>query len=351
MLRRTTVSRLAGALLVSTSLFASARMPGAAELRCRVVNGTTGQPCSPDAFALMKLGEGMEEVESRQNPGAEFSIAGLSKDAEYLLQVAYKGVRYNSTIAFTSGDRLDLDLTVYELGHDDSLLRIRTLSLNIKLEAGWMLVNQTIEALNLDKHVYTNGKDGSLKFSLPDGVGQIDALFVTSTRMPTRQDVVSLAGDPPFALDYPLKPGSTQIQMSFRAPYSGSYNYRQKFQYPVESVEILVAPSSAAVEGPTVRSQQGPAEHGVSVFAAGGIPSGGKLAFVLKGEPMPPSAAASTEEGMQPEAPSNIVEQPPALYRYKLPLILVMTCAMSLAFWFGLREPPQVATPRTKKRR
>ncbi|MEW6365226.1 MAG: hypothetical protein AB1714_11400 [Acidobacteriota bacterium] len=341
---------MAGVLL---AMFSSAGMSEAAELRCRVVNGTTGGPCSPDAFALMKLAEGMEEVESRENPGAEFSVAGLSKDAQYLLQVAYKGVRYNSTISFSGGDRQDMELSVYELGHDDSLLRLRRLSLRITLDAGWMLVDQTIEALNMDKHVYADSRNGSLRFSLPAGVGQVESVFVTSTHMPTRQDVVSLAGTPQFALDYPLKPGPTQIQMSFRAPYNGSYDYRQRFEYPVENVEIVVAPPSVVVEGAAVKPLQGPPADEVAVYGAGPISSGGDLAFILKGESMPASSGVSTEEGMQAETQSDIVEHPLALYHYKLHLILLMTCAMSLAFWFGLREPPPPPSPapRTKKRK
>ncbi|MBI2838501.1 MAG: hypothetical protein HYX75_09310 [Acidobacteria bacterium] len=335
--RELTVLRtLCGSIVVGQLLLCTL---DAAELRCRVTNGTTGQPVSPETAVLMTLGQGMDEVGSRENPGAAFDFTDLAPAEQYLLQVTYKDVRYNTQFTFDRSNLLEKAITVYDVGTDESKITVSLPHLVLGIDASTITADLTFDVNNAGRTVSSEG----LKFALPAGFDRVESATATTSQMPTPQEVARLGQTGHYAVKYPIKPGHTQISLVFKAPYTGRFEYRQEFFYPVEGYHVFVIPPSIAVESEGLESR-GESQSGFAEYAGGPLAKGGALEMSLAGEA---ASAGSMAADQAPHGEDQVIEHPPALFRYRTELILLMVIVISLGFWFGLRELPD---QETKKR-
>ncbi len=321
-----------------------------AEIHCRVINGTTMHPCSPESAVVLKLVEGMQEIQALRNPGPTFSFKNLPADQQYLLQITYQSVRYNFAIAFGQSESIDKEITVYNVADDDSHIMITIPSLLVSLEYGRMKIHLMCDVRNDGTTVYSGGAAGTFKFSLPDGFSVVESATATSAGMPTHQRIVKLPGDPSYAMDYPIRPGNTQIELEYSASFSGGFDYHQKFYYPVVQTNVFMKPSSVSVRS-IMMHKVGEKEEGSAAYVSGPIAKGASLDFSLNGTAAVAGASQEADKTAAESGP-RVEEQPPSLYRYRIQIILLLVFITSFSFWHGLREPKgELRSPKKKARR
>lgn len=325
------------ALLFIAALAACAPALFAAELRCRLINGTTGGSAAVDSATLMKLGQGMEEVASLSAPKAPFTFKGLSPQEQYLLQVTYKSVHYNTQFTFGDKDVLDKEITVYEVAGDDSRISLSIPHLVVGLEGDTITADLEIDVMNGGNTVYAPADGGGFRFALPAGFSRVETATATTSQMPMPQDVAPLDQPGLYIMKYPMKPGQTQVNLVFRAPYKGRFDYKQEFLYPLDDYRIFVLPPSTSVQSDSLEAK-GEGESGFAEYVGGKLPRGGRIDFSLTGAAAEARGATPAEDESNPGG-GQIINQPPALFRYRSHLILLMVLILSLAYWFGLREP------------
>jgi len=325
------------ALAVLIGLFAVSA--SAAEIRCRVVNGTTGRPCSPESAAVVELSGGMKTVGSLTDPGSSFVFQGLDREKQYLLQVVHAGVRYNSMLVFGASDIFDSPVTVYDISDDDSHIALRSVRVAMRIEGDRLTASMTFDIRNDGKRVFSAGSRGSFRFTLPDGFQQVESLTATTIGMPAPQAAIPTGRPSELAVGYPIKPGETRVEALAGAPYPGEFTYRQRFHYPLDRVVVTVDPASVSVS--SAHLQPAAVGEGKAVEYTGGpLARDGQLEFRLTG-------AAPAVEGTGSASESQVVELAPPLYRHRSRILLLMITVMSLAFWYGMRE----TGARSRKRR
>lgn len=325
-------------ILLAIASFAVALPLSSAEIRCRVLNGTTGGEASPESAVLYKLGQGMDEVASLSNPGPTLAFRDLSTEDQFLLQINYKGIKYNSQLAFDRGEMISREVTVYEVGQDDSGIRLSIPHLVVGAQADSLTVNITVDVTNDGKHVYAVPGLGGFRFALPEGFGRVESASATTTEMPTPQEVVSLGQPGLFAVDYPIKPGRTQVNLMFQTSYSGSFSFKQRWLYPVTEHHVFLMPSTLAIQSASLKLHAEPTQ-GFSEYDGGAVEKEGLIEFAISGEGiaegagMPDDAThGAGDDGV------DVIARPPALFRYRNQLIALMVLVVSVGFWFGLRE-------------
>jgi len=109
--------RGAAALGFAAALLAAAAAPGfAGPIRVSIVNGTTGEPGTADLLTLYRLGQGMEPIESVENPGAVTTLDAPdgAGPRPFLVQAAYRGVNYNQPVQLGPDGTAEVGLMVYD---------------------------------------------------------------------------------------------------------------------------------------------------------------------------------------------------------------------------------------------
>jgi len=78
----------------------------------RVTNQTVARAAAGDDVILLRLGEGMQEVErTRTDPQGIFSFSANGSDADYIVRVLHQGVNYDQKL---SGSPSPLQIAVYD---------------------------------------------------------------------------------------------------------------------------------------------------------------------------------------------------------------------------------------------
>ncbi|HET9791738.1 MAG TPA: hypothetical protein VFR08_10580, partial [Candidatus Angelobacter sp.] len=99
--------RVVLALLLSVATASATAISG------RVANQTRGIPAAGDDVILLRLGEGMQEVErTRTDTQGAFSFAADASNADYIVRVMHQGVNYDQKL---SGPSVPLALAVYDV--------------------------------------------------------------------------------------------------------------------------------------------------------------------------------------------------------------------------------------------
>ena len=120
--------------------------------------------------------------------------------------------------------------------------------------------------------------------------------------MPLPQPVNPGKGPGDFYIQYPLKPGLTVMMVAYDGDYaSNKLDLADSVAYPIDSVELLVSPSSLTVDSPLFKAAGADAETGSQKYLAESVPPNAQLAASLSGE-----AAAAKLRRAEPPA------QPPA---------------------------------------
>jgi hypothetical protein len=119
------------------------------------------------------------------------------------------------------------------------------------------------------------------------------------TQMPVPQDDKKTR----YSFLFPLRPGTTQFEVAYQLPYSGSANIDPKSVYPLQHF-VAILPKSmefTAASGANYQPMNDPQQADANVQVVSGTAAGQSLAFKVSGEGV---LQARNESGGQPSAPS-----------------------------------------------
>ena len=184
-----------------------------------------------------------------------------------------------------------LDLTVYELTNDFSVLSLVDDTLAITGADGSQRQFAVLEAVKLRNpsdrtfraDVLTDGPMSMVRFSLPDGAADLDV----ESSLPGGH---VLQVDRGFALTMPVPPGDHDILFVYRVPYEESTKqFTPNFPMGTESYRVMVVKGVAESSGPGMRSVDdiaiGDTEY--VVLEAGPLAPGQRAALMLSSLPQP----------------------------------------------------------------
>ena len=189
-----------------------------------VTNQTTGKPQSGVTVTVVELGQGMKSLGSATTGGdGKFTLPGdLAPGSPHLIQAQHEGVNYNRMLQpGTPGS----GLTVEVFNASATAPRDAQVSQHMFLlepTGSEMLISERIVFTNAG-NVTFNDPSGSLKFYVPEGVsGAINVRIQAPQGMPITRPAEK--GNQPniYVLKYPMKPGETNVDVSYTMPMSGA---------------------------------------------------------------------------------------------------------------------------------
>src|ERR1035438_774754 len=301
-----------------------------------VVNKTTGQPQSGATVTLYKLGQaGMEAVESvKSGAQGKFHI-DQTPQGPHLIQTAYDGVTYNHMLppgSATAGVSLD----VYNSSKQPGAARISRHFLIFQPSGAQMSVNEGFIFTNSGTTTYNDPDGGTLKFYLPTAAKGISQVKATAPQgMPIDRAADKTKQRDIYKVDFPIKPGETNIQVTYLVPYSSGAAFEGKTIGTTEEPTLLVVPNGVTLKGEGVENKGQEPRSQATVYSV----KTANYKVEIAGS-MPAAAAADEDAGDNGPA---LEETPPKILQQNMKWILALALGI-LALGFILRYRDRKST-------
>lgn len=232
---------LTAALLISSSAIANAAVSGS------VVNGTSGKPQAGLAVTLIQASaKGMEPVgKATTNAAGEFSFDKQpTAGAPFLLQAVYQGVTYSKGVA-PGQPATGIALEVFETTNKPANIAVDRHGILLEPVEGKLAVREFVFVNNTGKATYSDPAAGTYRFWAPDDA-KINVSLTTAGGMPVTRPATKAGGAGAWKVDYPLRPGQTQIEVSYEVPKTDTFagNILHK-----EGETRLIVPKGFALQG------------------------------------------------------------------------------------------------------
>jgi hypothetical protein len=268
------------AILVLTSFAAAQTLAGT------VKNATTNKPAAGDEVVLLKLGQGMEEGgRTKTDAKGNFSFPLDDPQSPHLVRVIHQEVTYHRMAPPGS---TSVEVEVYDVAKKlDSGITVVADVMRLQVEQGQLEVVRMFAVDNTSKPPRTQMNEHNLEFYVPDGAKLLGGQAVTSGGQPINSAPVPEGEKNKYSFIFPLRPGTTQFQVAYQLPYTGSANLDPKSPYPMQHFVAILPKSmqfTSASSTAEFQAMNDPNQPDANVQVARNTALGQNLAFRISGE-------------------------------------------------------------------
>lgn len=251
-----------------------------------VTNGTTGKPATGDEVRLLSLSQGMQEIGSTKTDArGHFSFsAPADANAPHMVRATHDGVNY-----FPQGGPLMPGATTAELTVYDSAKKLDGLSQTVEVDRyqsdGKQLQGIALYAIrNQSKPPRTLANDkGTFEMVLPDGAELESAQAKAPGGQPIAVEASPASQKNRYTLNYPLRPGETQFQVTYHMPYSGEASLSPKPLANVQHFVVMTPKGMTFTPKNPQQFQSMPDNTGAAIMVVTNVKPGQDLSFRIAG--------------------------------------------------------------------
>jgi len=335
--------RLRSLFLLSPLLFSLSASAGT--LSGTVKNGTTGKPVAHQTVVLLSPMGGMQEITAVDTDAQgrfQFNAPEIGQ-GPLLVRVPYQNVRYHQSV--TPG-RDSVDITVFDSTAPASAMHIASRTIIFQPNGSRLLVGEEFQIQNDTNPpaTYANAK-GTFEFGIPDGaqIGQVSTTAPGS--LPVTQGTIDRAKNR-FALDFAIKPGESNIRVTYELPYDGDRASVRPVTLAPTPRAMIAAPVGVQISGDGFAPAG--TDQGFTLLTRENLASGAAFSVSLSG------AAQVQAQSQQPErsqpagrdsgssgapAADSISEISPRLSSFQWIILGGMGLFFLAGFFFLMRQP------------
>ena len=296
-----------------------------------VINKTTGQPQAGATVGLNKLGQGGIELidQAKSDAQGKFTInQDTSGPTPHLIRTAFDGVTYNHMLP-PGSPTTGLTLEVFNASKQPGSAKVSKHMVLFEPTGGQMEINEVYVFHNEGQTAWNDPGNGTLHFFLPlSAAGKVKAEVTAPGGMPIGAPVAKTAKPDIFQIDYPVKPGETQFNLTYAVPYTEGQPYDGKIVTKDDNT-YLIAPNGVTMTG------EGLNDLGLEPRTQSHLFGFAGSAYKIQLSGAPAAAPAASDAGAEPESAGPQIEQiMPRLYG-KVYLILAVALGI-LALGFAL---------------
>ncbi len=282
-------------LLVSAGAFA-------AQITGTVTNATTNKPSSGDEVTLLSLANGMEEVaHTKTDAQGHYTLNVPDENAPHLVRVARQSVHYfQSAPPGTS----TADVTVYDAATELNEVTTNARVFHLQASGGSLEVRDEYIVNNQSQPPRSRIGNQTFAVTLPDGAEMGEASTTGPSGMPVTVSSVPSSVKNRYAFDFPIRPGETRFEVSYKLPYSGSYQFSLTPESQLSELGVLL-PKSMKFNGLSGGFAQDVDEAGLAVFFAKNVQAKQEVKFSVSGEGLVPTEAPGGGNPSQPAGESG----------------------------------------------
>ena len=258
----------------------------AAQITGTVTNATTNKPSSGDEVTLLSLTSGMQEVgKTKTDRQGHYTLDVPDEGTQHLVRVARQSVHYFEAAPPGAST---VDITVYDAATQVEGLVTDARVFHLQASGGSMDVQELYILNNQSQPPRTKIGNQTFAIALPDGAEMGEASLTGPSGMPVTVATVPSGAKDRYAYDFPIRPGQTRFEVTYKVPYSGSHEFSFKPEAPLSELGVLL-PKSMKFNGVSGGFAQDVDESGLAVFFAKNIPANQEVKFSVSGEGLIPT--------------------------------------------------------------
>jgi hypothetical protein len=217
-----------------------------------VTNKTTNKPSGGDDVVLIRLAQGMQEAaRTKTDAKGHFTLEIPNGDSGmHLVRVTHDKANYfRPAPPGTQSVEVEVfnaAVKVNGVSSEADVMRIQT------DESGKALrVIENFFVKNESNPPLTQFSDRPFEFYLPEGAVVEGSAALAPGGMPVQASPVPLGEPNHYAFIFPIRPGETRFQISYRLPYGGSVKFAPRVMMPTDTVAIMMPKSMTFKPGPS----------------------------------------------------------------------------------------------------
>ena len=264
-----------------------------------VTNKTTNKPASGDDVVLIRLAQGMQEASrTKTDAKGRFTLEVPAGDnGIHLVRVTHDKANYFRP-APPGTQSVEVDVfnaaaKVKGVSSEADVMRLQTdeSGMTLHIVENFFVKNESDPPL-------TQFSDRPFEFYLPDGAVVEGSAALAPGGMPVQASPVPLGEPNHFAFIFPIRPGETRFQITYRLPYSGSLKFAPRVTMPTDTIAIMMPKSMTFKPGPSAPYTPVTEETTAQTYVARNAQPSEALDFSVSGTgQMPRDAGAAATAG------------------------------------------------------
>jgi hypothetical protein len=279
----------------------------AASITGTVTNKTNNKPSAGDDVVLIKLQQGMQEAARTTTDKHGHYRLEVPDEGVHLVRVTHDKANYFQPA--TPGTQV-VNVDVYNaaakvsgISGEADVLRIQTEEgdKNLRVVENFFIKNDSDPPM-------TQFSDKPFDFYLPAGAVVEGSAALGPGGMPVQAAPVPLGDPNHYTFLFPIRPGETRFQITYKVPYSGSLTLSPKPVLPTDTVAIMMPKSMTFKAGSGTPYSAVTDEVNAQTFVARNVTPSQPLGFTLSGTgqlPRDSDAAATAGGGGAAGAPGD----------------------------------------------
>ena len=349
---------MAAALLVALSSFAVAD-----SITGTVTNKTTNKPAAGDDVVLIRLSQGMQETtRTKTDSHGRFTLDVPDPQGIHLVRVTHdKATYFRPAPPGTQSVEIDVfnaAAKVEGVASEADVMRIQT------DESGKSLnVVENFFVKNDSNPPRTQFSDKSFEFYLPQGAVVEGSAALAPGSMPVKASPVPVPGEANhYAFIFPLRPGETRFQVTYKLPYTGNFKFAPRVAMPTDTIAVMMPKSMTFAAGPSTSYAAVTEDTTAQTYVARSVVPSEPLDFTVGGSGQLPrdtgqaatsggasqagenAAAADTRPGGGLGNPLDPEGKDDPWAKYKWWILGLLGLAMAVGAGVMLKNGPQTAT-------
>src|SRR5271167_1375023 len=252
----------------------------AASITGTVTNKTVDKPAAGDRVVLIQLQGGMRESNSTTTDARGNFKLDLPDDGPHLIRVDHQKAGYFH-IAPPGTQSADID--VYDVAEKVSGVSTEANVMRIEADQQGLHVIENYFVKNDSSPPRTQLSTHAYEIYLPEGAQVEGSAAMAPGGMPVSSSPVPLGETGLYAFAFPIRPGETRFQVSYRLPYNGSYKFSSRHAIPAENVAIMMPKSMKFTPATDTPFQPVNDEPSAQTFLAKNVPAAQPVEFTVSG--------------------------------------------------------------------
>ena len=274
-----------------------------------VTNKTTNKPASGDDVVLIRLAQGMQEASrTKTDAKGHFTLEIPANDTGlHLVRVTHDKANYFRP-APPGTQSVEVEVfnakaNVKGVSTEADVMRLQT-DENSKA----LLVVNHFFVKNDSNPPLTQFSDRPFEFYLPEGAVVVGSAALAPGGMPVQASPVPLGDPNHYAFIFPIRPGETQFQITYRLPYSGNFKFAPRVATPADTIAVMMPKSMTFKPGASAPYSPVTEETTAQTYVARSVQPSQALDFTISGSgqmPRDAGAAATAGDGAAADAPAQ----------------------------------------------
>ena len=263
-----------------------------------VINKTTNKPAVGDDVVLIRLQQGMQEASRTKTdakgrftldvPDKGIHLVRVTHDKANYFRPAPEGTQSVEVEVFNAAAKVE------GISGEADVMRIQT------DESGKGLrVVENFFVKNESSPPRTQFSDRPFEFYLPEGAVVEGSAALGPGGMPVQASPVPLGDPNHYAFIFPIRPGETRFQITYKLPYSGNFKFAPRMVMPTDTIAVMMPKSMTFKGGPSTPYTPVTEDTTAQTYVARNVVPSEALDFTVSGAGQLPRDTAPAGAGEQ----------------------------------------------------